>query len=133
MTILAADRWLYDVLSSDATLQGLINERVFMDVAPEASDYPFVSLQFIYGSPVTNMSVDIVMFDEVWLVQAVGKGNDYTILEPITNRISAVLHKAADESAGVVGCAQEEIIRYAEIDQGETYKHLGHYYRIYTQ
>lgn len=131
MTILSADRWLFDVLSSDVNLEGAIGDRIYMDTAPEGSSYPFIGMQFVYGRAVSNMMADIVMFDEVWLVKATGKGNDYTALEPIVNRISQVLHKAS--GSGVVACFEEEILRFSEIDQGEVYKHLGHYYRIYTQ
>lgn len=131
MSVLNADRWLYSTLSNDTALQALIGQRVYIDTAPEDAEYPFVSIQFVYGSPVSNMSVDLIFFDEVWMVKAVGNGNDYTAIEAITSRITTILHKAS--GMGVIGCAEEEIIRFPEIYQGEVYKHLGHYYRVYTQ
>lgn len=131
MSTLNADRWLYTTLTNDTALQALIGKRVYIDTAPENVEYPFVILQAVYGSPVANMQVDIIMDDEVWMVKAVGEGNSYISLEPIVERIKALLHKTS--GTGVIGSVREEVIRFSEIYQGETFKHLGHYYRIYTQ
>jgi hypothetical protein len=129
MSVLNADKWLCSVLEADATLQGLtVNQKIYQDLAPEFAAYPFISLQFVDGLPVQNATADKIMTDEVWIVKAVGKGDDYTTLEPIVERIGQVLHKASGE--GVIGCVEEEIFRYSEEDSGTIYKHLGHYYRI---
>lgn len=131
MTILNADRWLYSVLTSDTALQALVSDRVFEDQAQLDTVFPFVVFQFINGINVSSASVDKIMDDEVWMVKAVAKGNDYTVLEPIDTRIGELLHKAS--GTGVIGCSQENQFRFSELDNGEIYKHLGHYYRIYTQ
>lgn len=131
MSVLNADKWLCSVLEADATLQGLTaNQEVYEDTAPETAAYPFISLQFVDGLPVQNATADKIMTDEVWIVKVVGKGDDYAALEPIAERIGKVLHKAS--GAGVIGCAEEDVFRYSEEESGTIYKHLGHYYRVYT-
>jgi hypothetical protein len=131
MSILNADKWLYSVLTSDAALQALVSDRIYEDAAPALIYDPYVVFQFVNGINVSNFSVDKIMDDEVWIVKAAAKGNDYTVLEPIDKRIGELLHKAS--GTGVLGCAQEDPFRFSELDNGEIYKHLGHYYRIYTQ
>lgn len=129
MSILNADIWLCNVLEGDATLQALTNnQQVYQDTAPRSAAYPFISIQMVNGLPVQNATADKIMTDEVWIVKAVGKGDDYTPLAPIVDRIGQVLHKAS--GVGVIGCAEEDVFRYSEEEQGETFKHLGHYYRI---
>lgn len=132
MSILNADNWLCSVLEGDATLQGLTaNQKVYQDLAPASAAHPFISIQFVDGLPVQNATADKIMTDEVWIVKAVGKGNDYTALAPIVDRIGQVLHKAA--GTGVIGCVEEDVFRLSEDDGGQTYNHLGHYYRVYTE
>lgn len=131
MSILNADRWLFKSLTENSDLQALIGSRVFVDVAPEGTEYPFVVFQFVHSAPVDNNSVERIMNDELWLVRSVGMGNSYTGLEPIANLIENILHKATGD--GVIGAVQEEEFRYSEFENGVHYKHIGHYYRIFTQ
>lgn len=129
MSVLNADYWLCSVLEGDATLQGLTNnQHVYQDVAPAQASYPFIEIAFVDGMPVTNATADKIMTDEVWIVKAVGKGDDYTPLAPIVDRIGQVLHKAS--GTGVIGCTEEDVFRLSELENGAVYKHLGHYYRI---
>jgi hypothetical protein len=131
MTILTADKWLDTTLKADATLQTLVDDRIYEEVAPEQSLFPCIVFQFVSGLDVKNASVDPVMVDEVWIVKAIGQGNDFLAIEPIVTQIGQILHKTF--GTGVIGCVQEEPFRYTEFDNGVIYKHLGYYYRLFTQ
>lgn len=131
MTILTADKWLDTILKNDATLQSLVNNRIFEEIAPAVTPFPCVVFQFVSGLDVKNASVDPVMIDEVWIVKTIGLGNDFVAIEPIVTRIGEILHKAS--GTGVIGCVQEEPFRYTENENGVIYKHLGNYFRLFTQ
>jgi hypothetical protein len=83
MSVISADQWIVSMLTVNAELQALIGNRVFIDEAPQNTVFPYVVFQFVYGSPVTNNSVDKIMMDEVWLIKAVGEGRNYSTLAPI--------------------------------------------------
>ena len=135
MSLMTAETWLAQTIKGDNELQALIGERVHIDYVPNASEYPLVVLSFISGPPVTNLSADVVMFDEVWLVKVWVEGSSYIPAAAILEKIQALLHKASGSAANgiVIGCAQEELFRLAENEGDKHYKCFGQYFRIYTQ
>ncbi len=135
MSLMTAETWLAQTIKGDAELQALIGERVHIDYVPNGSEYPLVVLSFISAPPVTNLSVDVVMFDEIWLVKVWVEGNSYVPAAAILEKIQALLHKASGSAANgsVIGCTQEELFRLAENEGDKHYKCFGQYFRIYTQ
>lgn len=141
--ILTAERWLFERLSGDATLTGMLGgaeaPRIYTDAAPRLATptvYPILLLLApAPGRPVMGVGATIIMFDELWMVKGVTKGNSYAPLGAMMNRADAILHKASGTTTGgvVIGCIAENAVHYDEVDNGVVYKHLGRYYRIYTQ
>jgi len=42
VTALNGDRWLYETLTTDSVLAVALDGRVFVDIAPQDTEYPFV-------------------------------------------------------------------------------------------
>lgn len=134
--ILTADTWLLSKLSGDSTLTALVGTNIYQDVAPKEATYPLV--KYIQMSPplaVRGVGPAIIMWDEIWLVKAVGKACGYPAIKAITNEIRTLLHAASGSTTGgiVIGCVEIGPVRYTEIVDGITYRHLGIEFRIFTQ
>lgn len=131
MTLLTADRWLYEMLTTDSTLATVLGGRVFADVAPEDTAYPLAVISAVSSVPVVNLSAERVMDNELWQVQLITDQADYAALETAAERIRAILHRASGE--GVIGCVEAGITRFSEVDNGRVYKHLVMEFRLHTQ
>jgi hypothetical protein len=134
---LAAETWIYSVLSADATLASLVSTRIYSYAAPKESSFPVV----VYG--VQTPSLDIVTQPLVriasrlrYQVKAVWQGNDFVSAGAISARIDALLQAASgSNSYGVVAaCYRDMPISYLENDdEGVQYSHAGGLYRIIAQ
>lgn len=127
---------LYSKLSSDGTLTGMLagTTAVYQGVAPAGAATPFVVFD-------TQAAVDTYVLggrateDYLFLVKAITKGRSAARAGTIADRVDAVL---TDGTLSVSGqnhlyLRREGQIRYEEIDQGDTYWHVGGQFRIVVQ
>ncbi|HPD40012.1 MAG TPA: DUF3168 domain-containing protein [Anaerolineae bacterium] len=132
---MTAERWLYTLLSGDATLQGLIGDRVYSGEAPTTAAYPLVLIVFQGGHDVLGVGPARIMAQCRYLVKAVGATPSYAALEPIASRIDALLQGASGSvtSGLVLACVREAPVVYPEQQEGKVFRHLGGIYRIVAQ
>ncbi|MEZ0396835.1 MAG: DUF3168 domain-containing protein [Anaerolineales bacterium] len=128
MTTLNADRWLYTQLTTDANLAAALGGRVFVDVAPLGTEYPLAVMTFVAAQQVGNWSSDRIMDNELWQIAVWTDEPNYTIIEPVADRIREVLHKAS--GSGVIGCSFERQLRMSD---PEGYKAIILEFRLFTQ
>ena len=131
MTILNADRWLYTQLTTDSQLATTLGGRIYIDIAPQDTQYPLAIMTFVTARQVSNMSADRVMDDELWQIAIWTDKPSYTELESIADRIRSVIHKAS--GTGVVGAVYEGERRLMEQDGDTVYKALILEFRLFTQ
>lgn len=129
----AGESWLYDCLSGDATLTGLVGSRIVDRIAERGQDYPLVVFQFQGGHDVMGVAAARLLGQEVFLVKAVGRAPSYATLKPIAKRIDELLHKAHGETddGKVRACVREQPFKMVELIDGIEYRHLGGLYRLY--
>lgn len=134
---LQAERWLYGILSNDATLAALVGTRIFAYLAPQDTQYPLVVFAFEDGEDeqgIGGMRLNSILR---YSVKAVGEGSSFTAIEPIATRIDALLHAKAGAITGG-GYVQESIrvspVAMVELGEGGTqYRHLGGVYQLRIQ
>jgi hypothetical protein len=132
MTALNADKWLYAKLTGDAQLLTALGGRVYMDIAPQGTQYPLVVMSFVTSTPVTNVTADRIMDNELWQIAIWDNKPSYTGVETIADRIRDVIHKAS--GTGVIGAVSEGMPqRLIEQDGDVIYKGLLLEFRIFTQ
>jgi len=131
MTILNADRWLYEQLTTDSQLATALGGRVYMDVAPQGEQYPLAILTLVTAQQISNLSVDKVMDAETWQVAIWSDKPSYTAIEPIADRIREILHKAS--GTGVLAAIYQEQRRIAEQDGDKEYKAIILEFKVFTQ
>lgn len=133
--VVYVDKWLYGVLSGDATLTGLVGARIHAYQAPEGTAFPFVLYSFQGGADVAVVGGIRIFNRGVYQVKAVGKGDTMGALQSIADRIDTLLQGASGSVTGgiILACVREQPLAYAEIDNRIQYRHLGGLYRILVQ
>lgn len=135
MTALNGDRWLFEKLTTDSQLATLLGGRVFVDVAPQDTEYPFAVIAAVSSVPVNNWSADRIMDNELWQVALWDDGASYLALESIADRVRAMVHKAAStgSATGVIGAVYEGAGRRSEEEGDRVFKVIILEFRLYTQ
>lgn len=135
MTVLNGDRWLYEKLTKDSQLATSLGGRVFVDAAPQDTEYPFAVIAAVSSVPVTNFCADRIMDNELWQVTLWDDGASYLALESIADRVRAVIHKATSTSTatGIVGAVYEGTVRRSEEEGDRVLKAILLEFRLYTQ
>lgn len=136
MIVPDTDAWLYELLSADPELAGMVENRIFAYVAPALAVYPLVIFAFQGGSDVYASGKARVMSHLEYQVKAVCEGATYTGIVAIADRLDALLHGASGATATVrvMSCIRQAPLAYPEItDDGMQYRHLGGIYRLQVQ
>jgi hypothetical protein len=132
----AGAKWIYGVLTTDATLQGYIGAtaRVYDTLAPENATMPFVTFQYQGGYDVRTNGPARIWASTVWLVKAIGTGSTFATLQTIAGRVDALLTgKYGSNTAGQVWCVREQPFQLLEVDAGVQYRHVGGLYRLWIR
>jgi hypothetical protein len=128
-----ARSWLYQTLANDATLTPLIGKRIYNGRAEQGAAFPYVVLQLLSpGNDLIVVGAARIWSDMLWLVKAVNKGTSTAALEPIADRIDALLHaKSGTVVGGVIHVAvRERPHELPERTDGVDYVNLGGEYRV---
>jgi hypothetical protein len=135
--ILTADRFIYDTLTGDATLAGMVGTRIYSEVAPHNMDSPWVvyQCQTPEGRSVNGLGAVQIMLDEIYTVRVIREGNSYDPIEDAADRMIELLHgKHGAVSGGyALACVMTGPVKYMTLENGKPYRHLGAMFRIYSQ
>lgn len=135
--VVAAERWLYSVLSGSAALTAVVGTRIYGHNVPPGTTYPLA--YFTMPASADNLltaDANIVWSPLVYAVRVIGKVESYVPLEAGAAAIETALHKASGSNvSGVVcACIVEAPFVLMEIDRdGFELRHLGSLARLYVQ
>lgn len=129
------EQWLTSKLTGDSTIGGIVGTRVYGEVAPEKTAFPYVLFTQQSTSDVMTNGAQRIMNNAVFAVRGVAPKENYATLRTLADRIDAVLHKASGQVATgtVVACVRERPFSLDETEKGVQYRHFGGVYRIYSQ
>lgn len=127
------ERWLFLQLTSDATITGIVSNRVYANVAPKTASHPLVTFTLIaepgeiYGNEAT-----IIWSKLLYLVKAIGEGSSATALQTLVDRIHTVLHAqhGATSDARIDYCVRRRGFRMVSVEGDKQYQHLGGEYEL---
>lgn len=135
---LAASDWLYDTLTADATLQGLLGgpsgiaQRVGEGILPTNTALPLVTYTVgPEGNIVAAVGEIELLAQPLVLVKAIGQGQSYGPLYPIFQRVHALLVAQVNRPTpfGLISSVRRtSLVQYPERDNGTEYRHLGGLY-----
>jgi hypothetical protein len=87
-----AERWIFQQLSQDEVILGLVGDRVYAGLAPEGSSYPLVVYQFYTGQDTTAPGFRRVLSQVRYLVRCADRVGSIAALDQIAARCDALLH-----------------------------------------
>jgi hypothetical protein len=143
-TSLVAD-WLFDTLAADSAGAGSlgvlstgITDRIYDSLIDQAqATYPAIVFNMQDSRELLAAGGDTVLVLMVWQVQVVGENHAYSELSPIADRIKTLIHKGSGVVTGgrIISCVRSDtnarsIVRYNEMIDGVSFRHLGGFYRI---
>lgn len=104
--------FIYAALAGDATLTPIVGTRIFPEVAPQGTPYPFIVYQYLGGADLVVLGGVRVETNGVYLVKAVAETRSYTPLRVMADRIDTLLHRrkgAAGVDGQVFSCVREAV------------------------
>lgn len=125
--------WIYLTITGDPALAGLIGTKCYHGVAPAGTAFPYVVFQMLSpGNDLIALGAARIWANPLYLIKAVTKGSSTGPIEPIDNRIDALLHaKSGTVTNGVIWeCVRERPHEQPELTDGVMYMNLGGEYRI---
>lgn len=129
----AADEFLYNALSGDATLMAMVHGVINSESAAPVA-YPFVVFQFMSAVDYAAVGAARIWANMVYLVKVVGETADYATLSAAVARTDALLHRASGTVADgtVWSVTREQGFRMPENVSGKQFRHQGALYRVYA-
>lgn len=127
------EKWLFQVLTGDATIAAAIGTRVYVGAAPNTASFPLVIYaQISPGDDLRGVGPVRVWGSPLYVVKAVDKGQSVQGLATLADRIDAVLHAVSGTTTDgrIHFCERERGFRRTEVIGDQFYQHLGGEYRV---
>ncbi len=95
MQIPLVNQWLYETLSGDATITGIVGSSVNRRRIPEDAPYPAIVFQHMGGVPIMPVIGSVILYSSlVYAIKCVGAGSSNVALQAAVNRIDQLIHRA---------------------------------------
>ena len=132
-TIQIIEPWIYETLSGDSQLAGMVEDRISGTLSPVLLGTPYVT--FLLQSPLDIIGIGgtLISTDNLYIVKAVTQTSTWDDLLPIAQRIDLLLHRPGQimtEEFGSLTCIRERRFQQAEEAGDLQYRHLGSIFRI---
>jgi hypothetical protein len=125
-----ADTFIRNKLRNDATMQSLISTRVFSGVYPKETDFPGVLFNDQSPRDVLGVGGELIMSTLLYCVRAVDQAEGYGCVDPVADRIHALLHKSSDVDNKVLSCVRVKAFNRAYDVKDVQYRERGGIYQI---
>lgn len=131
------NQWLWSVLSGDSTLNVSVSGRIYADEAPQGARVPMIIFAYLGGAERMRPMRNGRFTTALYLVRAIADGSSYETIEPIADRIDAVL-TLGDQGTVVRDVRMTSIFREQphqrkDSENGKPTVYLGGFYRLYFQ
>lgn len=133
-TVEIIDTWLYQILSTDGQLVGLVGaDSISGTLSSTELKAPYVTFLCQSSIDVRGTGGVRISTDNLYEVKAVAQTGSWDDVLPIARRIEQLINRPFETvttAAGALTCVRERTIQYPEVDEGLQYRHLGGVYRI---
>jgi hypothetical protein len=132
----AVNKFLYEQITADPTLQGLVGDRVYMDIPPPQSSFPLIIVGFLASTPLHKNGGGILLHRLIYSVQAVGAGDSYAPLSAIAGALDTCLVQSyclSQDGYTFENISKQSALQYTETVDDRHFKHLGGIYAILVQ
>jgi hypothetical protein len=130
-----ARSWLWQTITGDTQVAAAIGNRLYLGNGPVGAAYPFGVLQLLSGTDLMGVGPARIWVDMLWLVKIIAKGTSTAPIEPVVDRIDALLHAKSGTVAGgvIVECHRERPFELPTVEGGVSYVQLGAEWRLKAQ
>lgn len=131
LALTALDRWLYQVLSGDATLSGLVGGRIYNTLAPQDAAMPFVVFNVQASGDTYTLGPTALGVDTVYQVKCIAPSRG--VAEPVLLRLDELLSAQSGTSTATVrilAVMRTGWVSYTEYGDGVRYEHVGGLWRV---
>ncbi len=136
-------RYLDSLLKGSGALAAVVEDRVYLEAAPESAPYPFVVCSLSSERSLSTVGGDRLVAQPLYLIRAVVNDRDKISLKRAADAIETALAPPAggvlvsdvtlDGTTYAVRSWSENDYSRAEFDQGIRYDSLGGYYRLFIE
>lgn len=129
------EQWLYQTLSGDATIVGLIGNRVFAYLIPQDATLPALVYTFQNAQDVEGCTGCRLIVKATYQVKAVDKSESVAGVKALNDRVDALLQRKTGAVTGldVLTCLRQYPFEYVELQDGAQFRHAGGVYEIVAQ
>ena len=135
----ACHKFLFDKLNGASDITDEVSSRIYADVAPQDTEFPFIVFTFVGSEDVQAIGNDQRQFTKPRFdVKAIGKGNSPRDASKLASIIDEVLQGSGDTTVIIDGVSvwistvnRESPIHFAEVDAGVRYTHSGGVYEFF--
>jgi hypothetical protein len=133
-TVEVIEPWLFSLLSLDATLEGMVGDRIVGTVADDELNDPYVVFSLNSTRDVNGIGSLRVMTDNLYVAKVVGRVQAWEPLLPIARRVTTLLEGATGSTVAghVLGVRREQVVQYVEVDAGQQWRHVGGLFRVWA-
>ena len=133
-----AEEFLISRLKSDSQLAALVGDRIFADVAPVNTVFPYVTIRFETYSDLGTINDKRPIQQLTYNVVASGRVASYAPLQPIVERIDAALDRTEGKTTTYVGtvlsCTFDSLYKMPYVDEsGVNFRDIGNRYSLLVQ
>jgi hypothetical protein len=131
-----AARWIVQTLLADSTITAAVGQKVFDTEAPQGALTPYILVEEYFSRDIMGVGIVRVKADLQYIVKYVKQSMSFVEMEPIADRVDFLLHGGSGTPTGggsILACQRLRTLKYAEPDEGLTFRHLGGIYFVQVQ
>jgi Protein of unknown function (DUF3168) len=123
--------FVYDRLVADAQIATMLGGRVYRDLVPSAAPLPAATVTLVSSTDVNTLGADRAFGAVLVDVRVIGDGSSYGPINPIADRVDAVLQNVSGvrQAVNVVELRREQVQAFIENESGKLYTHIVATYR----
>jgi hypothetical protein len=129
--------WIDERLLNDRIISALVGDRIYSDEAEQNADVPMIIYAYLGGAD-KLLTSRARTSSALYLVRALADGSSYLDVEPLADRIEAVLTVLPNTGTIVRGvqimsCAREQPHQRKDAAFGKPTVYMGGFYRVRFQ
>ena len=129
------NQWIYQTLSGDATVTGVVGTRIYAEEAPQGAIFPLILFAHIGNVDIVRAFGDGRLAKNIYLVRVVAQGSSSDPIKAVADRFDTLLLKRNVTVDGVrIAYVQHDQHAFRkDSENGVPVVYLGSYYLIFSQ
>lgn len=130
------EQWMYATLAADATVSGIVADRIYADEAPQAATFPMVIFAHIGNVDILRAGSNGRFAKNIFLVRAIDRGSTTGgSLTTVADRFDPLLlvQNVTVNGVRIAYVQHDQHTIRKDSQDGVPISYLGSYYLVFTQ